>query len=156
MPRHSTDLGLSDPDRELLRRLESHGWYVIKVGAGDAEPAFAYSLGLYERFRHPELILFGLDLDIMHQLINDAGEQIRKGHQYEDGQLYNDLLNDYPCAFRLVSREKYGSHLTYTQWFYNGSDFPALQMVWPDRNSCFPWESTFDERCRQDQPALYA
>jgi len=36
---------------------------VIKVGADDAEPAFAYSLELYEMFQHPELILFGLDLD---------------------------------------------------------------------------------------------
>ena len=156
MPRHSTDLGLSDTDRELLRRLESHGWYVIKVGASDVEPAFAYSLGLYEKFRHPELILFGLDLETMHQLINDAGEQISKGHQYESGQQYGDLLDDYPCAFRVVTREKYGRHLTYTQWFYNGSDFPALQMVWPDMNSRFPWDTNFDERYRQDQLALYS
>ena len=43
----------------MLLRLETHGWYVIKVGVGDGESAFAYSLGLSERFGHPELILFG-------------------------------------------------------------------------------------------------
>jgi Domain of unknown function (DUF4262) len=155
MPRHSTDLGLSDRDRELLGRLEAHGWYVIKVGAGGNEPAFAYSLGLYEKFGHPELILFGLDLDTMHQLINDAGEQIRSGRRYEDGQQYIDLLDDFPCVFRLVRPEEYDGHLTYSQWFYRGSEFPALQMVWPDMNSRFPWDADFDERYRQDQPALY-
>jgi len=91
----------------------------------------------------------------MHQLINDAGEQIRKGQQYGDGQQHGDLLDGYPCAFRLVSREKYDFHLTYAQWFYKGSDFPALQMVWPDMDSRFPWEADFDERYRRDQPALY-
>jgi hypothetical protein len=155
VPRHSTDPGLSDRDRELLLRLETHGWYVIKVGAGAGEPAFAYSLGLYERFGHPELILFGLTLDTMHQLINDAGEQIKNGKRFEDGQHYDDLLDDYPCAFRLVRREEYGSHLTYTQWFYQGSDFPVLQMVWPDTNSCFPWDANFDEEYRGDQTSLY-
>ena len=132
-----------------------HGWYVIKVGSGDSEPASACSLGLYERFRHPELTIFGLYPNTMHRLINDAGEQIRNGHSYEDGQQYGDLLDNYSCAFRLVRREEYSSHLTYTQWFYMGSDFPALQMVWPDMNSRFPWEVHFEEGYRRDQPALY-
>jgi hypothetical protein len=128
---------------------------VIKVGAGDGRPAFAYSLGLYEKFAHPELILFGLDLDTMHRLINDAGEQIRNGKRFEDSRQYDDLLDGYPCAFRLARRTAYDSHLTYTKWFYKGSDFPTLQMLWPDQNSCFPWDAGFDERYRRNQTALY-
>ena len=155
VPRHSTDPELSDHDRELLRRLESHGWYVIKVGAGDGEPCFAYSLGLYAKFQHPELVMFGLSLDTMHQIINDAGEQIRKGNRYADGGQTDDLLDGFPCAFRAVRPEEYGTHLTYTQWFYRGSDFPTLQIIWPDGNSRFPWDSDFDERYRADQSKLY-
>jgi hypothetical protein len=62
MTRHSTDVGPDEKDVKLLETLEKWGWFVTKVGAGDGEPAFAYSMGLYENFHHPEIVLFGLDL----------------------------------------------------------------------------------------------
>src|SRR5437016_1622877 len=79
MTRHSTDAGLDEKDVKLLETLEKWGWFVTKVGAGQGEPAFAYSMGLYENFHHPEIVLFGLDLEVMHRLINNAGSQIRDG-----------------------------------------------------------------------------
>ena len=81
MPRRSGDTHIDGRDRDLLLRLEQHGWFVMKVGAGDGEPAFAYSLGLFENFNHPEIILFGLDLDTMHTLINlnPAVEPVQTG-----------------------------------------------------------------------------
>ena len=92
MTRHSTDTGLDEKDAKLLETLEKWGWFVTKVGAGDGEPAFAYSMGLYENFHHPEIVLFGLDLDVMHRLINNAGSRIRDGLKFEEGQKYDDLL----------------------------------------------------------------
>jgi len=77
MTRHSTDTGLTERDVDLLKTLEKWGWFVTKVGAGDSESAFAYSMGLYENFHHPEIVLFGLDLEVMHRLINNAGSRIR-------------------------------------------------------------------------------
>jgi hypothetical protein len=90
-----------------------------------------------------------------HRQQHDAGEQIKNGKRFEDGQHYDDLLGDYPCASRLVRHDEYGTHLTYTQWFYQGSDFPVLQMVWTDTDACFPWDANFDEQYRGDQAALY-
>jgi hypothetical protein len=63
MTRHSTDTGLTERDVDLLKTLEKWGWFVTKVGAGNGESAFAYSMGLYENFHHPEIVLFGLDLE---------------------------------------------------------------------------------------------
>jgi hypothetical protein len=99
MARRSTDEGLCDSDGSLLKKLEEYGWYVIKVGADDSEPAFAYTLGLYENFGHPEIIIFGLDFDTMHQLLNDAGERIRQGGRFEDGQEDDGLLENYRWHF---------------------------------------------------------
>jgi Domain of unknown function (DUF4262) len=92
MTRHSTDTGLTERDVDLLKTLEKWGWFVTKVGAGDGESAFAYSMGLYENFHHPEIVLFGLDLEVMHRLINNAGSRIREGQKYEEGQKYGDIL----------------------------------------------------------------
>jgi hypothetical protein len=55
-------------------------------------PRFAHSMGLYENFHHPEIVVFGLNLDLMHRLINFAGERIREGQKYEEGQEYGDFL----------------------------------------------------------------
>lgn len=155
MVRLSSDSGLSERDFTLLETLEQRGWYVIKVGATETEPAFAYSLGLYEHFRHPEIILFGLDLETMHRLINAAGEQIRQGQIYEEGRRYADLVKDYSCEFRIVNPRHYKGLVTYALWYYQGSPFPVLQLVWPDRDGLFPWNEGFDAKLGQKQPVLY-
>jgi len=154
MTRHSADAGLDEKDVKLLETLEKWGWFVTKVGAGDGEPAFAYSMGLYENFHHPEIVLFGLDLEVMHRLINDAGSRIREGLKYEEGQKYDDLLQSYPCAFRRVNPTRYDGLLNFAIWYYEGSHFPVLQLIWPDKAGLFPWDDGFDERFRNDQPSL--
>ena len=99
MPRRSGDADIDERDRNLLLRLERHEWFVMKVGAGDGEPAFAYSLGLFENFNHPEISLFGLDLDTMHTLINDVGELVRSGQRFDAGDTSDRLLDGFTVGF---------------------------------------------------------
>jgi len=58
MVRLSTDDDLTDFDKKVLPTLEEWGWYVISVAD---KPVFSYSVGLFEHFKHPEIIVFGLD-----------------------------------------------------------------------------------------------
>jgi len=152
MTRHSTDAGLDEEDVKFLQTLEKWGWFVTKVGAGDGEPAFAYSIGFYENFHHPEIVLLGLDLGVMHRLINEAGARIREGDKFQDGQKY--LLQGCPCVFRRVNPTRYDALLHYAVWYYDSSYFPVLQLVWPDKAGLFPRDVGFDERFRNDQPSL--
>jgi hypothetical protein len=154
MVRRSTDIDLSAHDVKLLETLEQWGWYVIKVAAGDGEPAFAYSMGLYENFLHPEVILFGLDLDVMHQLINDAAKRIRQGYKYAEGHRYDDLLESYQCEFRKIDANHRIGLVNYATWYYRSSPFPVLQLVWRDPAGRFSWEEGFDERFRKRQPTF--
>jgi hypothetical protein len=80
MVRRSTDPDLTAFDRKVLPALEKSGWYVLGVAA---DPPFSYSIGLFEHFQHPEIILFGLDSTSAYHIINDAGRRIREGHKYE-------------------------------------------------------------------------
>jgi hypothetical protein len=90
----------------------------------------------------------------MHQLISSAGARIREGQKFEEGKRYDDLLQDYPCAFRRVNPTRYDGLLNYAVWYYEGSDLPALQLIWPDKSGLFPWEDGFDEQFINDQPSL--
>ena len=78
MVRRSTDPDLTAFDKKVLPSLEEWGWYVINVAD---EPPFSYSIGLFEHFGHPEIIMFGLDSKRSHGIINDAGRHIREGSQ---------------------------------------------------------------------------
>jgi hypothetical protein len=155
MVRRSTDPGLNQRDLNVLKILERWGWFVTKVGASDSVPTFAYSMGLYENLNHPEIILFGLALELMHGLINDAAKRIQEGRKYEEGHRYDDLIEGRLCAFRQVLPSRYKGFLNGTIWYYNGSSFPAFQLVWADRTGLFPWEVGFDANLAQRQPALY-
>jgi hypothetical protein len=38
--------------------------------------------------------------------------------------------------------------------FYKGGDFPALQLVWPDKEGRWPWDIEFNHRWIRSQPLL--
>jgi hypothetical protein len=63
-----------DSDRKLLADVQEYGWHIIGVEQDEEGPAFAYSIGLYHTFQHPEAILFGLDVKVMQQIINGIGD----------------------------------------------------------------------------------
>jgi hypothetical protein len=154
MTRKSSDTDLTEHEKDVLTRLEATGWFVNKVAADKIGPGFAYSFGLYDSFNHPEIILFGLPPETMHQLINDIGKQLQNGIRYADGDQTHDLLEGYVCQFGLVDRHWYKTTLTWAGWFYKSVDFPALQLFWPDKAGLFPWNPGCNERVQTAQPDL--
>jgi uncharacterized protein DUF4262 len=46
---------LDDHERKAVADVKKHGWHVLKVLEDDRGPAFAYTVGLYHSFGHPEL-----------------------------------------------------------------------------------------------------
>ena len=43
-------------DAKLLADVEEYGWHVVKILDTQGTPAWAYSIGLYENFHHPEIM----------------------------------------------------------------------------------------------------
>jgi hypothetical protein len=126
-----------DRDRKLLADIEEIGWHVILIPEGDDGPPFAYTIGLFRTFEHPEIIIFGLDLDLMHQMINLIGEEIRQGRRFSDGESASGILEGYDVRFLHV-----------------GDAFAILQCLWPDRQGRFPTDAGYAEPLRARQPLL--
>ena len=74
--------GGSKADRKLLDDVEKYGWHVMKVLETAETPAWAYSVGLYKSFGHPEILVFGQDPDLMHFMINTIGEGVQAGKSF--------------------------------------------------------------------------
>ena len=91
----------------------------------------------------------------MHSIINHVGERVRGGAKFEDGIEDGDTLTDYKCVFREVHKFWYPWVLGQARWFYRGDDFPALQLIWPDKQHHYPWDSQYRDDWYSLQPLLF-
>ncbi len=80
------------------------------------------------------------------QIINIVRDDAAKGKKYADGDVSSDILLNGNVCFVEVPLQLYDKYLGTAIWFYRKSPrpFPCLQLVWPDRDGRFPWETGFD------------
>jgi len=133
---------IDEADERIARHIRNTGWSVqlIPEGEGEEEPAFAYTVGLFYNHGHAELLLFGLELEDMHHVLNACGELVKSGRKLEPGQKLGGILAEgYEVLLREVKApQSYKQHVGYALAFYKGRDFPLLQVVWPDERGRFP------------------
>jgi hypothetical protein len=146
--------GCIDVDQTKLH-IEQFGLSVIHVSEDESGPAFSYSVGLEQTYRHPEIIVFGLAQESRHTIINNCAIEIKSGKTYSPDKLYGDILPDYDCAFKIVLFEWYDDYVGQAQRFYQGSSFQLLQCIWPDLSHKLPWQPGFNESWHHRQALLY-
>jgi hypothetical protein len=145
-----------DFDRQLLDTVARVGWMVLGIEASAEGPAYAFSIVMFHTLGHPEIVLMGLRPPVAQQLINVVGSEIRNGKRFEAGQRYEGITTNFSVAFVAVDPSYYRPYLGYARWFYGGSNFPAVQCVWPDKRGVFPWEPDYDARFFEVQRLLGA
>jgi hypothetical protein len=148
-----------EADEEFEARVRAdiarHGWHVALVPPEAGTPGWALSIGLFERFGHPELVVFGPDLAVLGRLVNHLGAWVRDGAHFEAGSERSDVLAGQTLAFREVAPKWIEVFLGNAAWHYRSQDFPALQGFWPDPGGRFPWDPACDLAWRADQPLLF-
>ena len=132
--------------------VRDYGWHVIWVF--NAEPEFAYTIGLHRTFGQPEVIVFGLPRKVAHSVLNAVAEEVRSGRTFASGSVSGEILEGYEVAFRPVPLAAYEEHLGWGLWFYGEPTFPVLQLVYPDRDGHFPWHPGVADSFRAAQPVL--
>jgi uncharacterized protein DUF4262 len=143
--------GLSGPDTKVLQDIQRVGWHVIGVFAKEGQKGqkgsdWAFSIGLFHSYGHPEVVIAGLPVERCMTVVNAIGQAIRSGKRFETGQRYDDILQDpYKCMFRDVDRHHYRDYVGYALWFYEQDPFPLMQCFWPDEGNRLPWEDRCDD-----------
>lgn len=141
-------------DEKTNAHIEKYGLTVIMLEGTDYLPSFAYSIGLWKKFRHAEIISFGLTTDTLHAIINLAADIVKSGQTIETGKTYTDFFETGKAEFITVDKRSFRDYFGYAIDFYNTDNFPALQLVWTDRNDNFPWDKDFEEEFVYRQPLL--
>ena len=133
-----------DQMEDVVRdNVTEHACHVMKVPADDEGPGFVYSIGLTKTYGEPELICFGLRDEVMHWMINEVRDRMANGKTFSEKQRVSGLIEGYDCELRKVQKSRYREYFGYALWFYGGSEFDALQIVWPDKAHRFPWDEGY-------------
>lgn len=138
----------------IKANIEEYGCHLALIEADNYMPAFAYSIGLFEKFQHPEICCFGLSTQVMGQLINHLASMIKDGLEIELDRSYPRLIKGYDIRFIEVRKEHFANNFGYGGWYYKNFDFPMLQMIWPDKENKLPWEEGFNPEWKFKQPLL--
>jgi hypothetical protein len=146
---------LDEHERSFVEKIQEHGWTRTNVFGDEEGPGFSFTTGFWLNTNQPELIVFSMKGEIVHQIFWDLFRDAKSGQALPVGQRSDAVFANLPAyAFR-VARKHYADYLGWSGWFYaNRDDFPCLQIVWPDRAGRFPWEPDFDVEFKADQPDL--
>lgn len=135
--------------------IEKYGCHLTLIEEDNYLPGFVYSIGLFKKFGHPEIICFGLKTEVAASIINHACDLIKNGETLTTGKLYRGFLEGFPIQFLKVDKDYYQNYVGYAGWFYNQTfDFPLLQLVWTDKQNNFPWDNDFNPDWKFKQPLL--
>ena len=142
--RTSTD----EAEKKAISNVKKYGLHIIQVFGAENYPQFSYTIGLYENYLHPEIIIIGLRHELAQVLLNNMAHDIKNGKTYHVGEFHEGVLDNFLCYFGEVPKNQYKDHVGWATWFYEGCHFPLIQCVYPTVEGKFPWDKGFPEEAR--------
>jgi hypothetical protein len=124
------------------------------VDGGRYLPNFAYTVGLWKNYNHPELISFGLSSETLHSILNIGGDIVKAGQKLHADRTYYDFFETGSAQLLNVDSRNIVDYFGYAIWFNEKKKIPALQLVWTDRNDKFPWDVDYEKEFEYKQPLL--
>ena len=145
-----------DVEDRVRADIRQHGWHVVLVPPERDSPGWGHTIGLWERYRHPELLIFGSEPPQLAELLNALGERVRAGRRFTAGDDEAGLLQGLGFAFRAMAPRWVGVFLGNAAWHYRSESIPVLQGFWPDSKGRFPWHTDCTRAVADEQPQLEA
>jgi len=153
---------LNDYEKNLIENVEKHGWFATHVFDPDGnDPSFTYSTGFSKTLGVPEFIVFGLNKDLMHNMLWEVFHQIKAGVEPKADMRWRDLIEGFDCVGKKATHPDL--HKEYTcsaNWFWkrqgHADTLEVFQLVWPGaQQGLFPWEKGCDDYVISQQTQLW-
>jgi hypothetical protein len=139
----------------ILSQVSSCGWAVPGVlGDGDAPP-WAYSVGLWASYGHPDLAAFGRPLSQLAAIIRPLCTRAADDEGFDIG---DEISDAFPA--RLAIRDVHDSWRVASMFlasdqFHGYIRPPIRQVVWADSDGNFPWDMRYEPGLADAQPMLW-
>ena len=139
---------LGKEDQRTINHIEEFGCSVVNVSRTRFGLGWSYTIGVFDTGGASELITVGLPPDVGHFALNEAARLSRAGTDLTKGR-HRDLIGNVECEFRSVEQKWIQQLMGWAVWYYDGSDFPVLQLIYPDLSNRFPDDDGFDRAFEQ-------
>jgi hypothetical protein len=140
---------LHPTDERTIGQIEESGCSVISVGRDCKDDlSWTYTIGVYDTCGKPDLITVGLNFNVAQSCLNEAVRRMREGFDLTKGR-QSDLIGNVDCELRVVDLKWVGHLMNWANWYYGGTDYPVLQVIYPDLKNKFQWDAGFDDRFLQ-------
>lgn len=147
---------MSQESNDVFDSIEKHiqkfGWGIVSFE--EDKPLYVTSVGLHKTLSFPEIVIFGLPVEISHRIINSIGLQLKNGRVIKKRTPYTDIIEDYKVMFLEIDRKKRRPYFDLVEDFYEDNKVPVVQMIWSDEANHLPWEEGFDTNLVPIQPVL--
>lgn len=147
---------MTPTERQILADVEENGLHVVHVEEADEQPGHSYSVGLWESFGQPEVLVVGLDPAVAADLLEAIADANDGGETFAPGTRHAGLLQGYQVRFLPLPPAAVAEHLGVAVWAHDGAPFQAVQLVYPDKQGRWPWDPAAREAFRDNQPVYGA
>jgi hypothetical protein len=142
-----------DATTPLQREVAARGFAIVTRAGTDDVPEHSYTVGL-GRTNRPEYILFGFSAAVAVPVLQDLALRTRDGERFAPNTNVEDVLPGMPVALLEVPADLVAQFLPEARGFAPSRGPRALQVVWPDGEDRFPWQSGYDGAWRHRQLLL--
>jgi hypothetical protein len=139
---------LSQEEERTIGHIEGFGCSVVNVTGTKYGHGWSYTVGVFDTCGKPEIITVGLPPETAHFALNEAAKLLRNDIDLTKGR-HRDVVGEVECEFRSVDRKWIAQLMGWASWYYDGTDIPALQAIYPDLENRFPEEDGFDRAFEQ-------
>jgi len=155
MPRVVPRSRSTDPrDQKLFDDIDRYGWHCLHVLEEGEQKPFSFTIGLHATLGHPEVLVYGLPRQTAHAILAIVADAAKAGKPIDASRPTDDLLDGYACVLVPIAPDQYEEHLGTAIWYYEHQPFPALQIVWPNRDGIYPWHEDASASFKDAQPVI--
>ena len=144
---------MPESDKQTLDNIEEYGCHVLGI-LEDDDPAFTYSVGIYEKQQQAEVIVVGLNNSLAHSMVNKYNLRIKQGELFEFGKFYSDFLSGFDVCFIDVAEKYHNEYSLACNTHYGEGEYKLVQMIWPTTDGQWPWDKDTSEFYQWAQPIL--
>ncbi len=128
---------------QVYDNIKNNGYHTTAILEEKNFAPFAYSTGLYENFKIPELFISGLGPNLSGQLIEKYAEKY-KNTEIPINIKIDDLSDRFPVYFIKVNNIDLEDYVLTSIKFYENKNYEYLQLIFPDLNGHFPNDLNYD------------
>ncbi|HHT9079670.1 TPA: DUF4262 domain-containing protein, partial [Flavobacterium psychrophilum] len=129
--------------KRVYNDIKNIGYHTTAIMEEENFTPFAYSTGIFENFKIPELFISGLGPNLSGQLIKNYAEKFKFGKVPLNKKL-DDLTETFPVYLIQVNNKDLAEYVLTSIKYYEERNYEYLQLVFPDLNGNFPNENNYD------------